>query len=257
MRAETGVLRRRREAFAVDMQKKPTTDELLAGLMNGSRVPLDEIKRHPHGAIFDAEHAARTNAPFVPTPDQAFVAPADPGNTDRLDVANADMLADLASIRARTADPARLPSAPVAGAATRPFQLISRRLPNVYNSSGRDIGGLQKGKTWNPAFLHPDDLAMLGLCDGDLVEIASDHAAILGIAEAAPELRRGIVSMTHCYGDGPENDDKFRELGSSTGRLVDNLRDFDPHTGIPRMSAIEVSLRKLPTSELERVARPA
>ena len=93
---------------------------------------------------------------------------------------------------------------------TRPFQLISRRLPNVYNSSGRDIDALQRGKTWNPAFLHPDDLAMLGLRDGDLVEITSNHAAILGIAESAPELRRGVVSMTHCYGDTPEYDGQIR-----------------------------------------------
>ena len=64
---------------------------------------------------------------------------------------------------------------------------------------------------------------MLGLRDGDLVEIASDHDAIVGIVESAPELRRGIVSMTHCYGDAPEYDDQVRELGSCTGRLVDNL----------------------------------
>jgi hypothetical protein len=93
---------------------------------------------------------------------------------------------------------------------------------------------------------------MLGLEDGDLVEIASEHAAILGIAEAAPELRRGVVSMAHCYGEGDEEDGaegadpaaKVRAVGSSTGRLVDNLRDFDPYTGIPRMSAIDVSIRK-------------
>ena len=43
------------------------------------------------------------------------------------------------------------------------------------------------------------------------------------------------------------SDQKVRTLGSSTGRLVDNLRDFDPHTGIPRMSAIPVSLRRART----------
>lgn len=235
LRAEAGVLRGRREAFPFDMQKKPTTDEVLAGLMNGSRIPLEEIKRHPHGAIFDAVHSSPA---FAPKPEHAFVSPADPGNEDRLDVGNADMLAELAAIRSERSATA---------AAARPFQLISRRMPNVYNSSGRDIDALQKGRPWNPAFLHPDDLAMLGLAGGELVEIASDHAAILGIVESAPELRRGIVSMTHCYGgnaeDG-EDGEQVRALGSSTGRLVDNMRDFDPHTGIPRMSAIPVSIRR-------------
>lgn len=250
LRAETGVLRGRREAFALDMQKKPSTDEVLAGLMNGSRIPLDEIKRHPHGAIFaDAR------------PEHAVVAPADPGSSDRLDVGNADMLRELVGIRRE-----RIDTGSAKRDVARPFQLISRRLPNVYNSSGRDIAGLQKGRTWNPAFLHPADLAELGLAAGDRVEIASDHDAILGIVEAAPELRRGVVSMTHCYGEGPgeepepaddpsrgdaqrsdasqDLDGRLRALGSSTGRLVDNMRDFDPYTGIPRMSAIPVSIRR-------------
>ena len=259
IRAEAGVLRGRRDAFTLDMQKRPSTDEVLAGLMNGSRIPLDEIKRHPHGQLFDAAHVG---AAFTPKPEHARVAAADPANTDRLDIGNPDMLAELGAVRA---EPIRTPASADSDAIhavdpsrpVRPFQLISRRLPNVYNSSGRDIAELQRGKTWNPAFLHPDDLAMLGLRDGDLVEIASDHAAILGIAESAPELRRGVVSMTHCYGDTPEYDGQIRELGSNTGRLVDNLRDFDPHTGIPRMSAIEVSIRRPPSSDPESVARPA
>lgn len=235
IRAEAGVLRGRREAFPLDMKKKPSTDEVLVGLMNGSRVPLEEIKRHPHGAIFDGE--------------PAVVAPADPDTADRLDVGNADMLRELGEIRRLSLPPIAVREATPAGEGAAPpprpvFQLISRRLPNVYNSSGRDVAALQKGRTWNPAFLHPDDLAMLGLEDGDRIELASSHDSIRGIVEAAPELRRGIVSMAHCYGDGPENDDKLRELGSSTGRLVDNTRDFDPYTGIPRMSAIDVTIRK-------------
>ncbi|MEZ4332288.1 MAG: molybdopterin-dependent oxidoreductase [Myxococcota bacterium] len=231
LRAETGVLRERREAYALDMTRMPSSDEVLAGLMNGSRIPLEAIARHPHGAIFDGAH----DDAFTPKPEHAVVAPADPGPVERLDVGNADMLSELAAVRDER---------PGEGRTGRPFQLISRRLPNVYNSTGRDLAALQRGKTWNPAFLHPDDLAMLGLEDGDRVEIASDHAAIFGIVEGAPELRRGIVSMAHGYGDGPETDDRIRELGSSTGRLVDNLRDFDPHTGIPRMSAIAVSIRR-------------
>ena len=48
--------------------------------------------------------------------------------------------------------------------------------------------------------------------------------------------------MAHCFGDAPDHDDAIREIGSNTGRLVDNERDFDPHTGIPRMSAIPVAV---------------
>lgn len=224
LRAETGVLRERRDSIPVDLETKPTTDAILEQLMNGSRVPLWEVRRHPHGRIFDDES----------TP----VAAADVGVEDRLDVGNETMLAELAELRVaedeRDDEPAGLP-----------FRLISRRMPNVYNSSGRDIDALQKARRYNPAFLHPDDLAMLGIAPGETIEIASEHASILGVAERAPELRRGLISMAHCFGDAPEHDSAFREIGSNTGRLVSNEREFDPYSGIPRMSAIPVEVRRV------------
>lgn len=252
IRPETGVLRERREPVVLDVQKKPTTDELLEALMAGSRVPLSEVKQHPHGAIFDDETIR--------------VAATDPDANDRLDVGNADMLAELAAIARETGAEATgsgveavggeaaragagreatgAHAATAAAVAARPFRLISRRMPNVYNSTGRDIPALMRGGAHNPAYLHPDDLAELGLEPGDLIEIATDHASILGIAEGAPELRRGLVSMAHCFGDAPAQDARFREIGSNTGRLIDNEREFDPYTGIPRMSAIPVAVRR-------------
>ena len=224
LRAETGVLRERRDPVPVDMASKPTTDELYESLMHGSRIPLSELKRHPHGAVF-----ADTTI---------LVAPADPDADDRLDVGNATMLAELAAIRRENFSEA--------SDAALPFRLISRRMPNVYNSSGRDIAALSKGRSFNPAYLHPDDLSMLGIEPGERLEIASTHARIFGIAEAAPELRRGIVSMAHCFGDAPRHDRALHSIGSNTGRLIDNESDFDPHTGIPRMSAIPVSVCRAP-----------
>ncbi len=223
LRPETGVLRDRREAVPVDMEKMPSTDEVLGLLMNGSRVPLEEVRRHPHGRIFDDE--------TVP------VAPPDPEARDRLDVANETMLAELAGIRNE---------APYGAEPARPFRLVSRRMPNVYNSSGRDIEALQKGRPYNPAYLHPDDLAMLGVVPGETIEIASERASILGVAAQAPELRRGLVSMAHGFGDAPERDGELHRLGSNTGRLVSNEEHFDPHSGIPRMSAIPVAVRSAP-----------
>jgi len=222
IRAETGVLRERRDSVVLDMSERPTTDALFEAMMAASRVPLEELKRHPHGAIFDDETIE--------------VAPADPDADDRLDVGNADMLEELATLREDDFEAAEDPA--------RPFRLISRRLPNVYNSSGRDIDALAKGRPFNPAFLHPADLAFLEIEAGDLVEISSDHGQILGIAAAAPELRRGVLSMAHCFGDLPEHDADVRRIGSNTGRLIDNERDFDPHTGIPRMSAIPVAIKR-------------
>jgi len=86
---------------------------------------------------------------------------------------------------------------------------------------------------------------MLGIAGGDLVEITSEHATILGVAEPAAELRRGVVSMAHCFGNIPGDESDVRAVGSNTGRLIDNERHFDPHTGIPRMSAIPVGIKKI------------
>lgn len=221
-RAETGVLRERSEAIDVDMAREPTTDEIFADLVARSRVPLAEVKRHPHGAIF-------ADPPIL-------VAPGDSASADRLDVGNALMLRELALVAREGAR-----AAEVVG---RPFRLVSRRMPNAYNSSGRDIDALTRGRPYNPAFLHPDDLAALGVAPGETVRIASDHASILGVAAAAPELRRGVLSMSHAFGDAPDRDREYREIGSTTGRLVDGEREFDPYTGIPRMSAIPVSIER-------------
>jgi anaerobic selenocysteine-containing dehydrogenase len=242
IRAETGALRGRREVVEFDMQNQPSTDWVLDGLMNGSRIPLEQIRRHPHGKIYDDE--------------EIRVGPGDPDSTDRLDVGNRDMLAELVAIRdagglgGQVAGVSAVENAggdaeeAASHEAAFPFQLISRRLPNVYNSSGRDIAKLNGRRPYNPAFLHPEDLSMLGLAKGDVVEISSSHASILGVAEPAPEVRRGIVSMAHCFGEAPKRDADVREIGSNTSRLVDNERDFDPHTGIPRMSAIPVAISK-------------
>ncbi len=81
--------------------------------------------------------------------------------------------------------------------------LIPRRANKLINSTGRSWPGLMGRRRYNPAYLHPEDLAALGVTDGALVEIRSAHAAITGVAEADPTLRRGLVSMTHGFGRNP------------------------------------------------------
>jgi len=74
----------------------------------------------------------------------------------------------------------------------RPFRLVSRRMPNVYNSSGRDIACAHARAPYNPAFLHPDDSPRSAReatgCD------RVDHARHSRPSRrAAPELRRGVL----------------------------------------------------------------
>jgi anaerobic selenocysteine-containing dehydrogenase len=208
---------------ALDMETKPETDEVFEMLTKNSNVPLAEVKRYPHGHVFE-ETAAR-------------VGPKDSDCETRLELANQTMMSELAEVAAEDFTPDE----------SLPFLLTARRLLDVHNSAGRDIEKLVRKYRHNPAFMNPDDLAMLGIAPGELVEIRSNHGAISGVAEAEANVRRGVVSMPHCFGDAPtkENDARVREIGSNTGRLTPVDRDYDPYTGMPRMSSIPVSIRRI------------
>jgi anaerobic selenocysteine-containing dehydrogenase len=209
----------------VSMEDKPTTDEIHRLMTRKARIPLDEVKQHPHGKIWDD--------PSI------VVLPKEEGWPHRLDVGNATMMAELAEVAAE----------PVLDhAGYRPedvfaYRLVSRRMLDVYNSSGRDIPHLVRKYSYNPAFMHPDDLEAEGFRKGDIIEIDSGHAQILGVVEPAPDVARGVISMAHSWGDAPKYDSEVRTLGSNTGRLTSVDRDFDPVTGLPMMSAIPVNVR--------------
>ena len=121
-------------------------------------------------------------------------------------------------------------------------RLISRRLRQVYNSSGRHLDEVRKKGTTNPAFMNPLDLETLGLESGEVLEIRSAHGAILGVAEAAEDVPCGVISMAHAWGDPSMDPKEIREIGSSTNALVSNESDFDPISGMARQSAIPVNI---------------
>ena len=124
----------------------------------------------------------------------------------------------------------------------RPFLLVPRRENRVINSTGRNIPGLMRGRTYNPAFMHPADLAELDLTPGDTVEIRSAYDVVVGIVEADDDLRRGVLSMSHGFGGNPGEAEDPRVDGANTNRLLRTDVDYDPITGMPRMGALPVSV---------------
>jgi anaerobic selenocysteine-containing dehydrogenase len=207
----------RTQPWAMDMDTPPATDEILQALTRDGRVPLAEVKKYPAGAVF---------------PDPAVVvARAAKDWQGRLDAGNNHMLADLAEV-----------AASVSAGAEWPYRLISRRQINVLNSTGRDIPGQNHGKTYNPAYMHPQDIAELGLSSGDQINLRSARASIPALVEADPNLRRGLVSMSHSWGGAPDTDAEFRQGGACTGRLVSDNENFEKYTAMPRMSNIPVAV---------------
>lgn len=205
----------------LDMDTEPTTDDLYDLMCRGSHIPLDEVRRRAGGTVFEELEDLR-------------VAPPEPGNRARLDVGNRRALSALA---------AGLPSAVPTGS-RRPFLLIPRRENRVINSFGRTVPGLMGDRPYNPAFLHPEDMARLGLDRGELVRIESDVASVVGVVEADADLRPGVVSMSHGFGASPGEPEDAKSDGANTNRLLSTEVGCDPLTGQPRMGAVAVDLAR-------------
>lgn len=209
------------ERTPIDMANKPSSEDIMALTASRGRVPLEEIKRHPHGAIFEED---------------IRVLPKEPGHTARLDVAHPAMMEELAAVFAEY-------RADAGGDAAFPYRLVSRRMMHVFNSTGRQVPWLMRRKGYNPAFLNPNDAAKEGVGADDIIAIDSEHGTILGVVQLAADLRPGVISMSHGFGDISLEDDKVRLIGSPTGRLISVDRAVDPISGIPRMSAVPVRIR--------------
>ncbi len=193
-----------------DMASPPTTDQLLEAFVAKSRVPLEEIKRHPHGAIF---------------PDPKPLA--DPKPLDwphRLQLAATSMMNELAAVASA------LPGAAEEIDRDYPWLLVTRREHAVYNSVGQRLPALRKRLSHNPAYVHPLDAGALGLLDDMPIEIESRHGRTRARVRLADDIRRGVISLAHGFED------------ANPAALIDDASGFDALSGLPRMSAIPVRI---------------
>ncbi|MFQ5416847.1 MAG: molybdopterin-dependent oxidoreductase [Myxococcota bacterium] len=206
---------------AIDVAKGPSKFEVLELIRPDTRIPLAEIRDRDGGHIFDEIDVT--------------VAPPIPGLDARLDLAPPGICDELREVRAESFSPI--------GQGPFPYRLISRRMRHVANSVGRDFPETCKRGVRNPAYMNPADLEKLGVEAGNLVEIATAHAAVRAVVEPSDEVQSGVISMAHCFGGGPDEDGDARAVGSSTSRLVAVDRDYDPITGMAPQSAIPVAVR--------------
>lgn len=122
------------------------------------------------------------------------------------------------------------------------YRLVSRRTRHRFNSVGGHLPALKAKRTTNPAHMHPDDLAGIGVASGDIIRIESDAGHVFAVAEASREMRPGIISMAHAWGDPDVGKEGVREIGGGTNRLVTETRNYDPITGQSLQSAIPVRI---------------
>ena len=214
---------------AIDIDRKPTTDELMEIEAADARIPLSRVKRYPSGHVFPEA--------------EVRVAPRHEGRDGRLDLAPALFLDDLAAVAAEPI----VPGGGYGPSESYTHRLTSRRLRQVFNSTGVHLDALNGRGPGNPAFMNPADMIGAGLTDGDLVEIESEHGMIVGLARRDVGLAPGVISMAHSWGGLPADDDigVNAESGACTNRLVSSDVDFEPLIGQCRQSAIPVNVRRV------------
>jgi anaerobic selenocysteine-containing dehydrogenase len=211
-------------AIPLPSDRDVEAEELIDILATGSRVSMDEIRRHPHGKIY-------------PECDD-IVLPREPTCDARMDLAAPSMMAELGEIFATRGD------VPEPGP-EYPLVLITRRANEFYNTTGRHNPALSKRRPYNPAFLAPNDLAALKVSRGDVVRVRSAHGSILAVVDSDDRLRPGTLSMSHCFGNNVDEEADPLTQGSCTGALLDANAEFDPLFGQPRMNAVPVAVEKL------------
>jgi anaerobic selenocysteine-containing dehydrogenase len=114
---------------------------------------------------------------------------------------------------------------------------------DVIGSMGLHSAAIRRRNPTNPLHMNPADLSRLGLAAGKSVRVTAQHGAIVGIVQADPTLREGVVSMSHNWG-GADNDAANANHGASTNRLVRADREFEAINSMPRMSAIPVAVEQ-------------
>ncbi len=200
--------------------QSPSKFDLLEAITHGSRVPLAWLRDNPGGHVFgDVE---------------VIVQPGDPASTARLDL-----------LPEGVAEEFREALEPPAIDPRYTHRLICSRSKYVLNSSGLNLSLLrEKMGTTNPAVMHPQDIAALGLADDQLVEVHSEHGSIPAVLRADARIKRGVIAMHHAWGVAPDDAavDDVRRVGTNTNRLIDNSLNRQRYTGMTRQSAIPVYL---------------
>lgn len=206
------------------LDEPPSREHLLEIKLRGSRFRLDDLKALESGVVVDA-------------PD-LIIREARPGADAKLDVMPADVRAELEQFLAddaqnggRADDDSRFP-----------YVLSSRRMREVFCSTGRHLSEVRKRRPYNPAFLSPVDMRALNLQDGDRINISSEFASVEAFAETDEALRPGVVSLAHGFGGLPGED---VENGTCVNLLIDTREHVEPINAMPRMSGIPVNIAKL------------
>ena len=117
------------DPFALDMSRVPSVDELLDLSCKHSRIPLDEVKKYPHGHVFEEVSLA--------------IEPADADCKAKLELGDARMIGELGEVLAEGEES-------VLQRHSADHLLVCRRANNFMNSVGQSMPILTRDRRHNP-----------------------------------------------------------------------------------------------------------
>jgi anaerobic selenocysteine-containing dehydrogenase len=202
-----------------DLATRPSSTTLIANLLKNSAVPFDELSRTPEGRIFEVE--------------PMYVQPSPPGVAERFALAPADIIAELASVRTETATPC----------GDYRYRFAGRRLRDVQNTMYHHLPSIAARIPTNMAFMHPADLADLGLAEGDIAAVTSEHGSLIAPVRADTTQRRGVISMAHGWGGLPG--EVATETGVNTNLLTSGRVGRDPINAMPILTGFAVRIERV------------
>ena len=209
------------DGVPMDMNTAPTTEDIFRLLTRNSAVPFDEIAKGTVSRFFD-----------VP-PMKVQPGPAE--DKARFDVAPPDIEREMAEVlKEATNDTSRN--------SKFTHRLSVRRLRDVQNATFQHLPAIRKVMPYNPAYIHPDDLAEKGIASGGRIEISSANGRIEAIAKADASMRRGSVALAHGWGPMPGEKGDPLTTGSNVNLLLSTDGGLEPINAMVTMTGVPVNI---------------
>lgn len=196
------------------MQEPPATDQLLAIAARHAPVDFEQIRAAERGVYVDQPQ---------------YVEPTPADNLARFSLLPDDVAGELEGVLAQESDEAY------------PYRMAVRRHRDVLNSACRELPSIRQRIQHNKAYMNPADLDREGVSSGDEIAVCSDTASIRAIVAIDPDVRCGVISISHGFGGLPDEVD-YESQGVNTNLLISTDRDLASINAMPRMSGIPVSI---------------
>jgi anaerobic selenocysteine-containing dehydrogenase len=206
---------------------RPTSDAVLDDFHANSRIPLDEVRKHPGGHVFgDPELAA------------GGVIPNMIGHEDRrMALGHPELIAELREVRAEPV----LESGGYEPGEEFAFRMITYRMKEVYCTQGSNLPSLGSKRSFNPCLMHPAAMASIGVAGGERVVVDSGFGQVEAIVESSEALGQWTIALAFGWGD-PSDGRDVSETGCNVQRLIPDDQRFDRITGLALQSAVPVNV---------------